>query len=205
MHTYKITEQGAPLKSAEKALILIHGRGAPPEDILSLTEFFNIDNTYVAAPEATHYTWYPYSFLAPAQENQPWLNSAISNLETLLSNIEKHIPKEKIYIMGFSQGACLTAEVTTRNAAKYGGIAVFTGGLIGEQIDHSNYKGNFDGTKVYISNGDHDPHIPLDRTEMTENIMKEMGANVLMEIFPGRSHTINMKEIERVKELFDLG
>jgi phospholipase/carboxylesterase len=204
MHTYKITEQGVSLENAEKALILIHGRGAPPEDILSLAQFFNTENTYVAAPEATHYTWYPYSFLVPVQENQPWLNSAISNIETLIANIEKHIPKDKIYIMGFSQGACLTSEVTTRNAAKYGGIAVFTGGLIGKQIDRSNYKGDFKGTKVYISNGDYDPHIPLDRTETTGRIMKEKGADVLMEIFPGRAHTISMKEIERVKELFGL-
>jgi phospholipase/carboxylesterase len=205
MHAYKIVEQGTSPENAKKALILIHGRGAPPEDILSLTRFFNTENTYVAAPEATYYTWYPYSFLSPVQENQPWLNSAISNIEKLISNIEKQIPKSNIYIMGFSQGACLTAEVTTRNAAKYGGIAVFTGGLIGKQIDQSNYKGNFDGTKVYISNGDYDPHIPLDRSETTERIMTEKGADVLMEIFPGRAHTISMKEIEMVKDLFELG
>jgi phospholipase/carboxylesterase len=101
--------------------------------------------------------------------------------------------------MGFSQGACLTAEVTSRNARRYGGIAIFTGGLIGDSIDASNYKGNFASTPVYISNGDRDPHIPLTRTEDTADFMKNAGADVLKEIYSGRLHTIDMKEIEKAK------
>ncbi|TVQ17123.1 MAG: PE-PPE domain-containing protein [Bacteroidetes bacterium] len=202
MHNYNITEQGVPLQDAEKAVILIHGRGAPPEDILGLADFFDDGKTWFAAPEASNYVWYPYSFLVPAEQNQPWLNSAIANIETLIRNIEKQLPSEKIFIMGFSQGACLTAEVTSRNAKKYGGIAVFTGGLIGEQPDTSSYKGNFDGTKIYISNGDNDPHIPLSRTEETHEIMKGLGGETQLEVFPGRPHTINMEEINKVKEWF---
>ncbi len=202
MHNYNITEQGVPLQDAERAVILIHGRGAPPEDILGLADFFDDGKTWFAAPEASNYVWYPYSFLVPAEQNQPWLNSAIANIETLIRNIEKQLPSEKIYIMGFSQGACLTAEVTSRNAKKYGGIAVFTGGLIGEQPDTSSYKGNFDGTRIYISNGDNDPHIPLARTEETHEIMKGLGGETQLEVFPGRPHTINMEEITKVKEWF---
>ena len=204
MHDYKITESGTSLAEAEKAIILIHGRGAPPEDILSLADFFNTDNTYVAAPEATDYVWYPLSFLAPREQNQPWLDSAISNIEKLIAQIEQHIPSDKIFIMGFSQGACLTAEVTARNAKAYGGIGVFTGGLIGAEPDFNKYKGSFAGAKAYISNGDNDPHIPLARTEETIELFGNMGADVTREIFPGRPHTINMDEINKVKELFDL-
>lgn len=204
MHDYKITEIGTSLAEAEKAIILIHGRGAPPEDILSLADFFNTDNTYVAAPEATDYVWYPLSFLAPREQNQPWLDSAISNIEKLIAQIEQHIPAENIFIMGFSQGACLTAEVTARNAKAYGGIGVFTGGLIGAEPDFNKYKGSFAGAKAYISNGDNDPHIPLARTEETIELFGNMGADVTREIFPGRPHTINMDEINKVKELFDL-
>lgn len=202
MHTYNITEQGVSLKEAERAVILIHGRGAPPEDILGLADFFDDGKTYFAAPEASNYVWYPYSFLVPAEQNQPWLNSAIVNIETLISDIEKHLPSEKIFIMGFSQGACLTAEVCSRNAKKYGGIAVFTGGLIGQQPDTSLYKGNFEGTKIFISNGDNDPHIPLERTEETHTIMKGLGGDAYLEVFPNRPHTINMDEIRKVKEWF---
>lgn len=202
MHTYKVTEQGVSLKEAERAVILIHGRGAPPEDILGLADFFDDGKTWFAAPEAADYVWYPYSFLVPAEQNQPWLNSAIENIETLIADIEKHLPSEKIFIMGFSQGACLAAEVSSRNAKKYGGIAIFTGGLIGEKPDTSLYKGNFEGTRIFISNGNNDPHIPLERTEETHTIMQRLGGDAYLEVFPNRPHIINMEEIRKVKEWF---
>ena len=204
MHTYKIVERGTPLEKAEKAIILIHGRGAPPDDILSLADFFETENTYVVAPEANHYVWYPLSFLAPREQNQPWLDSALENISKLINKIEEFIPSEKIYLMGFSQGACLTAEIASANARKFGGIAVFTGGLIGASVEKESYSGNFVGTKVYLSNGDNDPHIPLQRTEETIKLMQELGADIAKEIFPGRPHTIQMDEINKVKELFGL-
>lgn len=204
MHSYNIVERGTPLKDADKAIILIHGRGAPPDDILSLADFFETDNTYVAAPEANHFVWYPLTFLAPREQNQPWLNSALENISRLINTIEEQIPAENIYLMGFSQGACLTAEIASSNARKLGGIAIFTGGLIGATVEKGNYSGNFNGTKVYLSNGDNDPHIPLQRTEDTYNLMQELGADITKEIFPGRPHTIQMEEIEKVKELFGL-
>ena len=204
MHSYKNVERRTPLNEAYKAIILIHGRGAPPDDILSLADFFDTENTYVVAPEANQYVWYPLSFLAPRQQNQPWLDSALENINRLISEIEKYIPTEKISVMGFSQGACLTAEVTSRNARKFAGIGIFTGGLIGDKPDHNKYAGNFDGTPVYLSNGDNDPHIPLQRTEETYKIMKGMGAEVTKEIFPARPHTIMMEEINKAKTLFNL-
>jgi phospholipase/carboxylesterase len=204
MHTYRIVEQGTPLKEAERAIILIHGRGAPPEDILSLADFFETQKTYVVAPEADHYVWYPLSFLAPRQQNQPWLDSALENINRLISEIEKYIPTEKIFVMGFSQGACLTAEVTSRNARKFGGIGIFTGGLIGDEPQRKNYDGTFNGTPVYLSNGDNDPHIPMQRSEDTFEIMKDLGAQITKEIFPGRPHTIVMEEIDKAKALFNL-
>jgi phospholipase/carboxylesterase len=202
MHTHNVISKGVSLQIAEKAVILLHGRGAPAEDILEISGFFDDGKTYFAAPQASNFSWYPYSFLTPRGQNQPWLDSAIVYIETVIGNIEKTLPAEKIYIMGFSQGACLTAEVTSRNARRFGGIAVFTGGLIGDVVDPVNYSGNFNSTPAYISNGDNDPHIPLARTEETAEFMKNAGADVLKEIFPGRLHTIDMKEIEKVKIWF---
>jgi phospholipase/carboxylesterase len=199
MHPYNIIEQGVSLPTARRAIILIHGRGAPPEDILGLADYFDDGKTWFAAPEAHQYTWYPYSFLTPRDQNQPWLDSAIENIEKLIRDTQQHLSSEQIFIMGFSQGACLTAEVTSRNAMKYGGIAIFTGGLIGKSIEQDFYSGNFQSTKVYLSNGDNDPHIPLQRTEETYQLMKELGADIKKEIFHGRPHTIYMDEINMVK------
>ncbi|MFW5758737.1 MAG: alpha/beta hydrolase [Bacteroidota bacterium] len=204
MHPYKVTEKGTPLEKAENAMVFIHGRGAPPEDILSLADFFAKDKTYIVAPEAQHYIWYPYSFLAPESYNQPWLDSAITNITQLIETIAKKVPFDKIFIMGFSQGACLTSEITARNARRYAGIGIFTGGLIGEVVDERRYKGDFSETPVYVSNGDSDAYIPAERTERTAEIIKSMGAKLVKDIFPGRLHTIQMKEIQKAKNLFQL-
>ncbi len=199
MHRYDIKESGSSLPQASKALILLHGRGASSEDILSLAGFFADKTWYVAAPQATGSQWYPYSFMTPVAQNEPWLSSAVDYISRLLEDISRYIDKKDIYIMGFSQGACLSAEVAARFATRYGGVGVFTGGLIGERIYAENYNGNLKGTKIYISNGDNDPHIPMYRSEETQKQLDSMGAEVMLDIFPGRGHTITDKEIDRAR------
>jgi len=197
MHTYDIIETGSPLDKATNALILVHGRGATARDILSMARFFTDESWYIAAPQATNHTWYPRSFLAPTDRNEPWISSAINLLHTLILNVLRELPLEKIFLVGFSQGACLSAEVTARFAGKYGGIVIFTGGLIGEQLNYDNYKGNFEGTRIYLSNGNNDSHVPLQRSQDTLAQLKKMGAEAELDIFPNRAHTIIQEEIDR--------
>lgn len=201
MHDYNILEKGKPLQEAEKAIILLHGRGASARDIAMLADEFCDDSFYIAAPQATNHTWYPYSFIAPETQNEPWLSSAVDTVKKLIDEVGKVIPTEKIYLMGFSQGACLTLEVAARYAAPYAGVVAFTGGLIGETLQIERYKGDFAGTKVFIGNGDHDPHVPLTRSELSKQVMENLGAEVTLKIYPDRPHTIVQDEIGTVKTL----
>ena len=201
MHKYQILERGKPLIKAEKAIILLHGRGADAEDIISLAGEFCDETFYIAAPQATNNAWYPYSFLSSEAGNEPWLSSAVNTVKRLIDEILVYIPSEKIYITGFSQGACLTLEVAARYAAKYAGIIAFSGGLIGETINAEKYNGHFDGTKVFIGNSDNDPHIPLIRCQESANILQSMGADVTFKVYPKMQHTIIQDEIETVKNL----
>lgn len=200
MHNYKIVEQGQHIDKATKALLLLHGRGGTAEEILSLADLFCDDTFYVAAPQATNRSWYPHSFMEEEQSNEPWLTSAVDIVTRLIEETAKHIPKPQIYLMGFSQGACLTLEVATRHATKYGGAVAFTGGLIGETINEKKYMGNFEGTKVFIGNSDKDPHVPLERSEQSKLLMQRMGANMTLKVYPGMAHTINEDEINWVKK-----
>jgi phospholipase/carboxylesterase len=202
MHTKNIITGGRPLTAAARALIMVHGRGASAEDILSLADHLPVKDYALLAPEATGHSWYPYSFLAPPAQNQPWLGSALDLLGTAVDDIvAAGIAKEKIFFLGFSQGACLTLEFAARNAARYGGVAAFTGGLIGDKIYTENYKGNFDGTPVFIGTGDQDPHVPLQRVAATTALLRGMHADVTERVYPGRPHTIlgeEMAEAARV-------
>src|SRR3982751_3875861 len=143
MHTKNLITSGVHLSAASKALIMLHGRGAHARDILSLADYLDVKDFALVAPQATNNTWYPYSFLAPPAQNEPWLSSALSILNEVVNDIvDQGVNKENIYFLGFSQGACLTLEFVTRNAKKWGGVIAFTGGLIGDKIYGENYTGD---------------------------------------------------------------
>lgn len=200
MHAIKIIKSGK--ENAQKALVLLHGRGGNAADILGLTQSLNTADYAFYAPEATNNSWYPQSFLAVPEANEPWLSSALALVDETVSQIEKDgIAKENIFFLGFSQGACLTAEYVSRNATKYGGIVIFTGGLIGDKIYAENYKGDFQNTPIFIGTSNPDFHVPVERVYATTNILKNMGAEVTEKIYDNMGHTISFDEIERVNKL----
>ncbi|CAN5183671.1 dienelactone hydrolase family protein [soil metagenome] len=200
-HREIIRETGVSWAEAEKALIMIHGRGATAEDIISLKQYLNVNKTRILAPQATNHTWYPYGFMMPLHQNEPWLSSAIDLLDKIVKEVlKKGFSSDQIFILGFSQGACLALEYPTRNARRYGGIISFTGGLIGDKIYHEHYDGDFKGTPVFIGNSDQDPHVPVERSQQSQKIMESMGAKVTLKIYPGMPHTINEDEIQFVNE-----
>ncbi len=202
MHTSQITYAGKKLENAEKALIMIHGRGASSADILSLTNYLKINEFALIAPQATNRSWYPNSFMAPVSSNEPWLESAIALVNNLVVDIiKKGISPSDIFFLGFSQGACLALEYSARHAKSYGGVIAFTGGLIGETIDEKRYKGDFQGTPVFIGCSDFDPHVPIARVKESSFVLKKINAEVIEKIYPGLGHTINQDEINEANSI----
>lgn len=203
-HKKEFITSGKDLKKSSKVLIMIHGRGASAEDILGIANYLKVDDFALLAPQATNNTWYPYSFLVPPSQNEPWLSSAIDLLNDIVSDLKKNkIDSKNIYFLGFSQGACLTLEYVTRNAAEYGGVIAFTGGLIGDKIYTENYKGDFSGTPVFIGTSDPDPHVPVERVNATEMILAKMNAQVTKKIYKNMGHTINQEEIDHANRILN--
>jgi phospholipase/carboxylesterase len=202
MHQKKIITAGKALSADSKVLILLHGRGGSAEDILSFATYLQVNDFSLLAPQATNHTWYPYSFLAPPSENEPWLSSAIHLLSELLDELNKKgIPSEHIYFLGFSQGACLALEFPARHATRFGGVVAFTGGLIGDRIYQENYKGDFGNTPIFIGSSNPDPHVPVERVYATTNVLKNMHAAVTEKVYSNMGHTINQDEIEQANKL----
>jgi phospholipase/carboxylesterase len=197
MHTKNIVSAGKKLSEAKKALIMLHGRGATAQDILTLSSHLNVDDFALLAPQASNFTWYPYSFLMKPSENEPWLTSALNLIAELVEDVKKAgISPQNIYFAGFSQGACLTLEFVTRNAQRWGGVAAFTGGLIGDKVYEENYRGDFNSCPIYIGTSDPDPHVPVERVNKSLEILRRMNANVSVDVFPNMGHTITLDEIE---------
>lgn len=204
MHSHIILEKGMPLTKAERAIIFLHGRGGSANDIMQLNSDFGNERFYYVAPQAANNTWYPYPFMSPVSKNEPWLTSAVEIIKKLSDDIASVIGYKNLYIMGFSQGACLALEASSRFARKYGGIAALTGGLIGDSLTPEIYSGNFEGTKVFIGNSDVDPHVPVQRSEQSKKIMESLGADVTLAIYPGMPHIIAPEEIAEVKNLLNI-
>ncbi len=201
-HSIKYKTAGTPVAQAKGALVMLHGRGGTAANIISLARELEAEGLAIYAPEATNNSWYPHSFMAPESQNQPALDSALDTISQLVEKIKAdNISANRIYFMGFSQGACLTLEYIARNAQVYGGAVAFTGGLIGEELVTERYQGNFGNTPVLITTGNPDPHVPLHRVEESVELLEQLGAQVTLKVYPGRPHTITMPEIELANEL----
>ena len=199
-----VLRSGSSPQDAAGAVVMLHGRGASASDILTLAGEMYFSELAYLAPEAAGHTWYPNSFLAPLQQNEPWLSSALKKVETLVDSIvASGIPHSKIVLLGFSQGACLSTEFVARHARRYGGLVAFTGALIGPPGTRFHYPGSLNGMKAFLGAGDPDPHVPWKRVEDSASVLSTMGANVTLRRYPGLAHTISEDEIKTARTIME--
>jgi len=192
---------GATLDEAEAAVVLAHGRGATARGILEMADEFAVDGVASLAPQAARNEWYPNSFLAPAEANEPGRSSGLRALDDAVGRaVDAGIPHERVVLGGFSQGACLASEYVARNPRRYGGVVAFSGGLIGEELDDE-YEGDLDGTPVFLGCSDVDPHIPEERVVATRDAFASMNADVDMRLYEGMGHTVNQDEVAAAREI----
>jgi len=197
-----LVTQGPKPKEARLTVILVHGRGASADDIIGLAEELQFNDVAYLAPQAAGNSWYPYSFLAPMEQNEPGISSAIHVVSRLLESLgEQGVNSERIAFLGFSQGACLALEFTARHARRYAGVFALSGGLIGPPGTPRNYAGTFGGTPVFLGCSDIDPHIPLERVHESAEVFGRMDATVDERIYPRMGHTVNHDELHAVQDI----
>ena len=193
---------GAPLATARAAMIMVHGRGGSAEDILTLAPAFGTSDVAYLAPQAARGTWYPFGFMSPIERNEPGISSGMRTIERVRARIAAAgIPAERTFFLGFSQGACLATEYVARHAGRFGGVAGLSGGLIGPAGTPRDYDGSLDGTAVFLGCSDVDGHIPAERVRETADVLRRLGGDVTMRLYPGMGHSINADEISAVKSM----
>lgn len=197
-----VLRAGAEPVDARLVAILLHGRGAGADDILGLSREFTATDVAYLAPQASGRTWYPYSFLSPIEQNEPGISSGFRVIASLLQELEQqHVPADKIVLMGFSQGACLTLEFAARHPRRYAALVALSGGLIGPPGTPRDYPGSFEGTPVFIGCSDIDAHVPIERIRESAEVFRQMGATVDERVYPGMGHTVNQDELDAVNAL----
>jgi len=191
---------GESLDRATAAMVMVHGRGAAAEDILALAAEMNQSGFVYLAPQAAQNSWYPNSFLAPIQSNEPGLSSGLAVIASILAQLaEAGISAERTMLLGFSQGACLSLEFAARNAQRYGGLVGLSGGLIGPDGTPRKYAGSLEGTPVFLGCSDADFHIPKERVEHSAEVLQRLGGNVTKRLYPRMGHTVIRDEVRFVR------
>lgn len=197
-----IVRAGAPIGAARAAMVLIHGRGASAQGMIGLADALGVRDVAFVAPQAPGQSWYPYSFLAPLAQNEPHLTNALETISGVVGELNAQgVASERIVLLGFSQGACLSLEYAARNARRFGGVAGLSGGLIGPDGTPRAYAGSLAGTPVFLGCSDVDAHIPLARVHESAEVLRRLGGDVTEQIYPGMGHTIVQDEIEHVRRI----
>ena len=199
-----LASAGAPLGESPGVVIMVHGRNAGPSNILDLVPRLGRPDLSYLAPAAAGRTWYPLSFMAEKEKNEPGLSSGLWVLGKLVEDVvARGIGRERIILLGFSQGACLTAEFVVEHAARYGGVILYSGGVIGPPGTTWEYPGSFDGTPIFLGCSDADAHVPKTRVDESAAVFMRMGATVTERIYPGMGHLVNEDEIAFTRKVMD--
>lgn len=204
-HTEQPTERaGPPPEEADVAMILLHGRGASAQGMLQLADAVGIKGVSWQALQAEENTWYPLSFMAPREQNQPGLDEGLLSIRQNIDQLnEQGVDSDRIGLLGFSQGACLASEFAARHPKFIKTLMALSGGLIGEKLDEDIYAADMNNLEVFMGCSDRDPHVPLQRVRDSVELMEKRGATVDSRIYPGMGHTVNKDELEAVKELIE--
>ncbi len=197
-------------KGARKGIVLAHGRGGTAQDILSLMDHAALPEVAAVAPEAPDNSWWPTSFLAPTYQMEPFVQPAIAAMEEGIDRLlQAGIARDQIWIGGFSQGAGLALETYARKGDGLAGVFAFSGALIGTaDADGVNdmgypeksfqYAGKRTG-RAWLSCHQRDPHIPLRRVEDSAAVLRALGTEVDLEIFPGAGHGVMRQDISALR------
>jgi|AntRauTorcE11898_2_1112593.scaffolds.fasta_scaffold06488_2 phospholipase/carboxylesterase len=201
-----VAHAGAALADASAVVVCAHGRGATAQSMLQITQQFGFDDVASLAPQAAGRTWYPNPFTAPTDSNQPGLDSALAKLDAVVDQAIDAVGREHVVLLGFSQGACLSSEYAATHPARYGGLVVFSGGLIGPEVTVERYAGDdadMAGTPVFLGCDENDPHIDLERVHETTEVLDALGADVDERIYQGIGHGVVEDELDAATVIVD--
>jgi predicted esterase len=194
----KVLTKGLSLEEADKAVVMLHGRRASAQSMLRLTD--QLPEAAYLAPQASKRTWYPRSFLEPREKNQPNLDSALRKVKGTVEKASDFLGLDNVVLFGFSQGACLASEFAASIPEKYGGVVLFSGGLVGEEVQ--SFSGDMEGTPVFIGCAEEEPHIPFSHVDETEEVLEALNAEVVEKyVLDGSHHGIMEYELEKASEI----
>lgn len=197
-----VVTAGAPAGAAEVAIIALHGRGATAQGVVNLLDPVYRHGVAFLAPQAERSRWYPAAPDAPLETNQPHLDSALDLVNHLVADAvdDFGVPRDRVVMLGFSQGGCIAAEYTARQL-HFGPTVVLSGMLLGESIQPDRYTGDLNGASVFLGCAAEDPHVPADRVRATADVFRALGGDVTERLYQDAGHEVTDEEFAYVSSL----
>jgi alcohol dehydrogenase class IV/predicted esterase len=197
---------GTKLDDARAVVVAIHGRNATAESIFArVLDITERDPTIaIIAPHAFDNSWYDGRYFESRATLGASLERAVSDVSSILDRVAKKVPLERVVLMGFSQGACLVAEVFTRRSERLGGLCVFSGAVIGKPEEDRPPGDAVLDTPVLLGASEGDPWVTRADIERTAGLFATAGAEVTLRFVPGAVHAIHDEHRDEARCILSL-
>jgi phospholipase/carboxylesterase len=187
-------------------VVLMHGFGAPGDDLVGLHRVMRVPRTtrfaFPAAPHETHMmpgadsrAWWMIDMAemqnaiasgdlhAMTERDPDGLDDARARIDALLTEIRATLSPSALVLGGFSQGSMLALDVALRTSQKIDALAILSGTLLARDIWIPKFK-TLEGKRVFQSHGRQDPILPF---AIAEELSQELGkAGALTSFTPFR-------------------
>lgn len=184
-HKYVEGSPDAPL------LLLLHGTGGSPGDLLGLARELSPDSAVLApaGPVSEHGAARWFRRLAEGVfDHEDVVKRANELADFVVEAREKYgLGDRRLVAVGFSNGANIAAAVTLLRPEVVREAALFAAmSPVPQPPSH-----DLSATRVFLANGERDPMAPLASTEELVRLLRERGADVVTQRHPG-GHQITL-------------
>lgn len=192
---------GVAPDQARMTAVLVHGRDQDEQVMLDVVARLGLDDVAYLLPVAAGHSWYPGRYFDPLPANAPWVAWTLDALDAAVARLRAAgIGHERIVVGGFSQGACMVAELVARRPRPWAGAAVLTGTLLGPD-GHATRPARVDGLPMFFGASRHDEWIRPERVRATAEAFAGAGARVTLEVYDDREHHVNDAAVAGLRRL----
>ena len=106
-----------------------------------------------------------------------------------------HTTADKVFLVGFSQGAIVSYEVALREPSAVGGIAALSGRLLPVLRAQLKADKTLGSLAIFIGHGTDDQRLPFSDGSDAQSLLRKLGLAPQFHVYPGLGHSISEGEI----------
>jgi len=187
-------------------VIFLHGFGSNEEDLFDIKDALPSTWTYlsVRAPlpvEPRGYRWF-------TKTDEPQYNGQTDELFSsarlikdfvVRATAKYHTQSDRVFLVGFSQGAIMSYEVALREPELVRGIAALSGSVLPVLRSALKPDASMGKLAIFIGHGTLDQALPFSSATQADKVLVELGLKPEFHEYPEMNHTISAVEVQDLK------